>query len=324
MQKSYIWSIPTRVFHWLFVGFILLAFLSADEDRLLNYHAIIGYTILILLAFRLIWGIFGPKYSRFKDFPMSKKSIKEFQENILNTNQKFIGHNPIASYVMIGMFITVFIIILTGALTFGIQEGKGIFSYLNFSFFKEMELFESLHELFATCLILLIVAHLGGILFDKIFHGKHETLNSIFNGFKKTKEKEIIKLNIYQKIIAFIFLIIFVGFLVFNFLQPKNILVASIYKSTNYEQQNELFVSECASCHTLYPPNLLPKESWVKLMSDLENHFGDDASLDEEDNSLILAFLVENSAETSTMEASMKILNSIKNKDIIAISQTNK
>ncbi|MAC82760.1 MAG: hypothetical protein CL624_01360 [Arcobacter sp.] len=322
MQKSYIWSIPTRVFHWLFVGFILLAFISADEDRLLNYHAIIGYAILILLAFRLIWGIFGPKYSRFKDFPMSMKSIKEFQENILNTNQKFIGHNPIASYVMIGMFITVFIIILTGALTLGIQEGKGVFSYLNSSFFKEMELFESLHELFATCLILLIVAHLGGILFDKIFHGKHETLNSIFNGFKKTKEKEIIKLNIYQKIIAFIFLIIFIGFLVFNLLQPKNILVASSYKSTYYEQHNELFVSECAACHTLYPPNLLPKRSWIKLMSDLENHFGDDASLEKEDYSLILSFLVENSAETSTMEASVKILDSIKNKDIIAISQT--
>ena len=137
-----------------------------------------------------------------------------------------------------------------------------------------------------------------------------------------TKEQEIIKLNIFQKIIAFVFLLLFVGFLVFNFLQPRNILVASIYKSNNYEQQNELFVSECASCHTLYPPNILPRKSWVKLMSDLENHFGDDASLDDEDNSSILSFLLENSAETSTMEASKKILDSIGNKDIIAISQT--
>jgi len=74
---------------------------------------------------------------------------------------------------------------------------------------------------------------------------------------------------------------------------------------------------------TLYiPPNLLPKHSWIKLMSNLENHFGDDASLDEEDTKNILRFLVVNSAENSKKEASVKILNSIKNEDIIAITQT--
>ena len=38
-----------------------LAFLSADEDRWLNYHAIIGYAILILLFFRIVWGFKEPK-----------------------------------------------------------------------------------------------------------------------------------------------------------------------------------------------------------------------------------------------------------------------
>ncbi|XOB62187.1 cytochrome C [Campylobacterota bacterium DY0563] len=57
-------------------------------------------------------------------------------------------------------------------------------------------------------------------------------------------------------------------------------------------------------------------------MSDLENHFGDDASLDEEDTQNILNFLLENSAEKSTKEVSVKVLNSIKNKDIIAITHT--
>ncbi|WP_044419284.1 cytochrome c [Halarcobacter anaerophilus] len=57
-------------------------------------------------------------------------------------------------------------------------------------------------------------------------------------------------------------------------------------------------------------------------MSDLENHFGDDASLSEEDTKNILDFLLENSAEKSTKEVSVKVLNSIGNKDIIAITQT--
>lgn len=57
-------------------------------------------------------------------------------------------------------------------------------------------------------------------------------------------------------------------------------------------------------------------------MNDLENHFGDDASLDEQTHQTILAFLVKNSAESSTKEASLSFLNSIGNKDIIAMTHT--
>ena len=38
--------------------------------------------------------------------------------------------------------------------------------------------------------------------------------------------------------------------------------------------------SECASCHMVYPPAFLPKESWTRIMGGLEKHYGTDASLD--------------------------------------------
>ena len=321
MQKSYIWSLPTRVFHALFAIFILLAFLT-DDDNLLLYHAIIGYGIFILLLFRVGWGLFGPKHSKFKDFPLSIKETKKFLGEIINNSSKYVGHNPLASFVMVAILATVFLAILSGILTYGIQEGKGIASFLNSSFFKEMELFEEIHEFFANFLILLVVIHLGGVLSDWIFHGKNKTLNSIANGYKITEKKETIHLNLFQKLFALLMAVLFIGFLIYSLSTPKNVLTASVFKPINYEQENELFVDECASCHTLYPPSLLPKKSWIKLMADLENHFGDDASLDEEDTKIILDYLKENSAETSTMQASLNFLNSIKDKDIIAMTHT--
>ncbi len=252
MQKSYIWTLPTRVFHAFFAVFIVIAFLT-DDDNLLLYHAIVGYSVFILLFFRVGWGVFGPKYSKFKDFPLRKKQAKEFLPELLTDKSKYVGHNPIASYVMIGMLVTVFLIIVTGVLTYGIQEGKGIASSLNSTYFKEMELFEELHEFFTGILLALIAAHLGGVLVDKLLHGKNKTLNSIANGHKMTDEKEIVSLNIYQKTFALIMAVLFVSFLIFNLSTPKNVLTASIFKPINYEQENSLFVSECASCHTLYP-----------------------------------------------------------------------
>ena len=321
MQKSYIWSLPTRVFHALFALFIAISFLSA-EDEWLNFHAIIGYGVLILVIFRIFWGLFGPKYSLFKDFPFGKQNIKEFLNHIFDANQKYVGHNPLASYIMISMLVIAILAVITGALTFGIQEGKGIFSFLNSSFFKNMELFEEIHEVFANLFIALIVVHILGVLVDKLLHKKHETLNSIISGYKIIDENKSIKLNIYQKMFSLLMFIFFIGFLALNLCNSKNIFVASKFTPIDYKVQNESFVKECSSCHTLYPPHLLPKKSWELLMSDLENHFGDDASISEELNKNILAFLVNNSAETSTIKSSFKFLNSIKNQDIIAMTKT--
>lgn len=321
MFNSYIWSLPSRVFHWLFAGLILLAYLT-DDDKLLNYHALIGYGVLILLVFRLFWGYIGPKYSKFKDFPLSFTDAKEFALNIFSSKQKYIGHNPIASYAMIGIFVVVFLTIITGILALGVEEGKGLLSSLNSTFFKKMELFEHIHEFFSNLLLALIAAHLLGVFSDRILHPAHKTLSSIFNGFKVTDEDYSIKLNIFQKLFALIFLALFVAFLIFNIGTKSNPLVASIHTSIDYEKQNPLFVKECASCHIIYPPHTLPAASWLTMMGDLENHFGDDASLEEQENKDILDFLVQNSAETSTQKVSVKILDSIKNKDIIAITQS--
>ena len=321
MNKSYIWSLPTRVFHALFALLITIAFLSA-EDEWLNFHAVIGYGVLILVIFRLCWGLWGPKHSLFKDLPLGKKNIKEFLNHIFEEKQKFLGHNPLASYVMISMLVVAILAVLTGALAFGIQEGKGIFSFLNNSFFKNMKLFKEIHEIFANLFIALIVAHIIGVLIDRLLHKKQETLNSIVSGYKVTDENESIKLNIYQKMFSLLMFIFFIGFLAFNLYNPKNILIASKYHPIDYKIQNELFVKECGSCHTLYPPTLLPKKSWELIMSDLENHFGDDASISEDSNKEILDFLVKNSAETSTMKPGFKFLNSIRNQDIIAMTKT--
>lgn len=40
------------------------------------------------------------------------------------------------------------------------------------------------------------------------------------------------------------------------------------------------YQQECASCHLAYPPAFLPAASWKRLMGNLEQHFGSDASID--------------------------------------------
>ena len=40
------------------------------------------------------------------------------------------------------------------------------------------------------------------------------------------------------------------------------------------------YQQECGACHVAYPPSLMPRASWERLLGNLTQHFGTDASLD--------------------------------------------
>ncbi len=61
-------------------------------------------------------------------------------------------------------------------------------------------------------------------------------------------------------------------------------------------QTNVLFQQECSTCHIAYAPGLLPAESWRKIMTGLDKHFGSDASLTDQENNEITTFLVSNAS----------------------------
>ncbi len=54
---------------------------------------------------------------------------------------------------------------------------------------------------------------------------------------------------------------------------------------------NPKWKEECGSCHIAYPPQLLSRENWQRMMGRLDKHFGANAMLDAGDNKQILAYL---------------------------------
>ncbi len=84
---------------------------------------------------------------------------------------------------------------------------------------------------------------------------------------------------------------------------------------------NALYSEECASCHFLYLPGLLPAGSWVKVMEGGEDHFGEDLALDTETSAEILKYLKANSAETTGAKRSVKIMKSLKGATPLRITE---
>lgn len=76
------------------------------------------------------------------------------------------------------------------------------------------------------------------------------------------------------------------------------ILVFSLYGigqiwASSKIQTDPLYVEECGSCHLAYPAQLLPPRSWQAIMSQLDDHFDENAELDTESRQAIEAYLAE-------------------------------
>jgi hypothetical protein len=70
---------------------------------------------------------------------------------------------------------------------------------------------------------------------------------------------------------------------------------------------NPKWKEECGACHFAFPPHLLPAASWRAIMSNLDNHFGSNATMDENSVTEITAFLEKN-ASTKNHEVLAKPL----------------
>lgn len=63
------------------------------------------------------------------------------------------------------------------------------------------------------------------------------------------------------------------------------------------EITHALTAEECSGCHMAYQPGFLPQRSWRLLMANLDDHFGEDASLDATDLQEIETYLVANASD---------------------------
>ena len=227
-MKTYIWSLPTRIFHWLLVIGMIVAYLVSEEDSLLNIHSSIGYMIGILILFRIIWGFFGPKYSRFRDFPMGMKSIKAFITDLKSSKSQSPGHNPAASVIMLAIILFSLLIVISGILLLA-SKGQGLFAAVQVGLSSDA--LKEIHEIAVNIVIGLVIAHLLGNLVDFIFNRKAGTLTSMFTGYKNI-EGENAKLSSIQKIIAGIGILSALAILPYSLITQK-----ITVKAENQEQK---------------------------------------------------------------------------------------
>lgn len=100
----------------------------------------------------------------------------------------------------------------------------------------------------------------------------------------------------------------------------------SEHKAPNYAGVSQLdpsrapgfdtYNEECGACHIAYPAGFLPQRSWNRILLALDQHFGENAELDEASLISIKGFLLSHAAETKSNYRSARFISGVAQSDI--------
>jgi cytochrome b len=109
-----VWDLPTRLFHWLLVACVVgLVATGYTGGGLMQWHARLGYTVLTLLLFRLVWGFIGGRWARFASFVHPPRSVLAYLRGQSHPDH-LVGHNPLGAGSVLAMLLVLLAQAATG------------------------------------------------------------------------------------------------------------------------------------------------------------------------------------------------------------------
>jgi cytochrome b len=168
-----VWDPLVRIFHWSLLFFFFLAYFFEGEWLKLHAHA--GYTVALLVLFRLLWGFIGFGFARFHEFIVSPRQIVSYLRQLGSRQAKrFIGHNPAGAIMIAALFFALLSTTFTGICLFAL-EGSGPFAATAVTNWPGT-LLEEAHDLSANFTLLLILIHVAGVIYSSRLHKENLTI----------------------------------------------------------------------------------------------------------------------------------------------------
>jgi cytochrome b len=169
-EKIKVWDLPVRVFHWLLAASFAGAYLVAESEQLRGVHMVLGYTATGLIVFRIIWGLVGSRFARFRSFLFPPSAAVGYLRSLATDRpQHFIGHNPAGSYAIYAILLIGMVTGVTGYLTLNEIGGESV---------------EDLHEICANIWLGVVGVHIAGVLLGSWIH-RENLVRAMITGYKQ-------------------------------------------------------------------------------------------------------------------------------------------
>ena len=167
-----VWDLLLRLWHWALAVCVLIAwFTPTVYDGL---HRIVGYSVIGLLAFRLIWGFWGSRYSRFRMVGVRLRAAPNYLWNLRRgITGRYIGLNPAGTLMLVALLLSLAVSAITGAMS------------VTVTFFGVWWI-EDTHAYSSDAVIVLVVLHIAGVVLMGLLQ-RENLIRAMFTGRKRIR-----------------------------------------------------------------------------------------------------------------------------------------
>jgi cytochrome b len=159
-----LWDMPVRVVHWGLVALLPALWWTAEEGDL-DTHVKLGIVMLILVVFRILWGLIGSSTARFGSFVRGPITIARYVRGLFGREgEPIVGHNPLGALAVVAL-----LLLLAGQVGLGLiaQDTDGLYSG-PLNYLVEYDTAESArdwHELGFDLILIVVAIHILAIVF---------------------------------------------------------------------------------------------------------------------------------------------------------------
>ena len=165
-----VWDWPLRAFHWSLAFFVALAWFTPGKYD--SLHRFAGYAVIVLIVFRLAWGLFGTRFSRFHAIGRRLRAAPAYLANLRHGRiGRYRGLNPAGTAMLVAMLLLLAISTVTGWMSTTVR-------------FFGVPWVEDTHSYVSDAVIVLVVVHVLGVLLMCVLQ-KENLIRSMVTGWKR-------------------------------------------------------------------------------------------------------------------------------------------
>lgn len=208
-----VWDWPLRVWHWLFAIAVIGAWSSGEWGGFdwRQWHIWFGQSAVGLLIFRIVWGLVGPRHSRFSQFLPSPKRLLTYLKTLPRRDApESPGHSPLGAIAVVVILAIVAVQASSGLFISDdiLYEGPWFVAVSE----DTADFASTIHHRLVWPVGALIAIHLAAIAFYRLFKGQRLTRAMITGRKPETRVPDSASIPRSRSLLALILIALVAGF----------------------------------------------------------------------------------------------------------------
>jgi cytochrome b len=161
LDSRLVWDLPVRVTHWALVLAVAGCWATHYAGvEWFTWHRRLGYTVLVLVVFRIVWGFVGTRHARFAGFLRGPAALVAY---LRERGRATVGHNPLGGLSVLALLALLLLQAAPGL--FANDEIMNMGPFYGWIAPELSNRITSLHRASSDWLLVLMGLHLGAVAF---------------------------------------------------------------------------------------------------------------------------------------------------------------